>query len=210
MHRSAILKLQRQFMSQNQMMNRATNTKPPCDVFINHRGIDTKRTVGTLLYDQLYRLNLTPFLDNKNMKPGDKLFENINRAIRQCKVGVAVLSPRYCESYFCLHELALIMETKKKVIPIFCDIKPSHLRINIDKAQCSPEDIRRFNWALEETKYTVGLTFDSLKGNWSEVVTSATDIVIKSLIEIENEKYMLRRKIQIPPVHCIKHGNMLP
>ncbi|OAY28660.1 TIR-only protein [Manihot esculenta] len=198
MHRSSVVKFQRQFLtraSQTQMtMNRVIK---PCDVFINHRGIDTKRTVATLLYDHLSRLALRPFLDNKNMKPGDKLFENINTAIRQCKIGVAVLSPRYCDSYFCLHELALIMESKKKVIPIFCDIKPSQLRI-VDKGLCSAKEMQRFNWALEETKYTVGLTFDSLKGNWSEVVTNASDIVIRSLIEMENEKQMSRRKIPMP------------
>lgn len=144
----------------NLLRNRAIK---PCDVFINHRGIDTKRTVATLLYDHLSRLNLRPFLDNKNMKPGDKLFDNINNGIRNCKVGVAVFSPTYCESYFCLHELALMMETKKKVIPIFCDIKPSQLRV-IDVGKCSANEFKRFSWALEEAKFTVGLTFDSLNG----------------------------------------------
>lgn len=51
----------------------------------------------------------------RNLKPGEKLFDEIHGAIWQCKVGVAVFSPRYCESYFCLHELAMIMESKKKV-----------------------------------------------------------------------------------------------
>ncbi|KAJ8764712.1 hypothetical protein K2173_007802 [Erythroxylum novogranatense] len=190
---------QRQFLRQYHQIQMADRVRKPCDVFINHRGIDTKRTIATLLYDNLSRLNLRPFLDNKNMKPGDKLFDNINDAIRKCKVGIAVFSPRYCESYFCLHELALIMESRKKVIPIFCDIKPSQLRV-VDNGKCPAEDIRRFSCALEEAKYIVGLTFDSLKGNWSEVATSASDIVIESLIEIENEKRLLklnRRKIPI-------------
>lgn len=154
------MNLQRQVFRQNRLRNQAIK---PCDVFINHRGIDTKRKVVTLLYDHLSRRNLRPFLDNKNMKPGDKLFDNINRAIRDCKVGVAVFSPTYCQSYFCLHELALMMETKKKVIPIFCDIKPSQLLV-IDDGKCSANELRRFSWALEEAKFTVGLTFDSLKG----------------------------------------------
>lgn len=154
------MNLQRQVFRQNRLRNQAIK---PCDVFINHRGIDTKRKVVTLLYDHLSRRNLRPFLDNKNMKPGDKLFDNINRAIRDCKVGVAVFSPTYCQSYFCLHELALMMETKKKVIPIFCDIKPSQLLV-IDDGKCSANELKRFSWALEEAKFTVGLTFDSLKG----------------------------------------------
>ncbi|KAB5534669.1 hypothetical protein DKX38_017755 [Salix brachista] len=137
--------------------NRATK---PCDVFINHRGIDTKRTVATLLYDHFYRLNLHPFLDSKNMKPGDKLSDD----------GVEEEGNSYLR-----------------------DVKPSQLRV-VDSGKCAMEDIRRFNWALEEAKYTVGLTFDSLKGNWSDVVTSASDNIIQTLIEMEGEKQMQRPK----------------
>lgn len=138
-------------------------TRRPCDVFINHRGTDTKRTIAGLLHDHLSRLRLNPFLDSKNMKPGDRLFDKIDTAIKHCKLGVAVFSPRYCESYFCLHELALIMESRKKVIPIFYDVKPSQLQVP-DNGTCSRKELQRFSRALEEAKYTVGLTFDSING----------------------------------------------
>ncbi|XP_052206826.1 TIR-only protein-like [Diospyros lotus] len=160
---------------------------PPYDVVINHRAIDTQQTVASLLYDHLRRLNLRPFLYSKNMKPGDKLPEKIDRAILGCKIGVAVFSPRYCESHFCLRELAMIMESRKKVIPIFCDVKPSKLRV-IDNGSVSPEEMGRFRSALEEAKYTVGFNLDSIKGNWSDVVTNAADIVIDSLMEVEEEE----------------------
>ncbi|XP_031257762.1 TMV resistance protein N [Pistacia vera] len=166
--------------------NQIQPIRRPCDVFINHRGTDTKRTISGLLYDHLLRLRLNPFLDSKNMKPGDRLFDKIDTAIRHSKVGVAVFSPRYCESYFCLHELALIMESRKKVIPIFYDVKPSQLQVR-DDGTCSNKELQRFRWALEEAKYTVGLTFDSLKGDWSEFLTTATDAVIKNLIEEAEE-----------------------
>ncbi|KAJ7981702.1 TMV resistance protein like [Quillaja saponaria] len=188
MYRSEAMIFERRFFSQqrrNQIANRLSNN--PCDVFINHRSIDTKRTVATLVYDYLSKFNLHPFLDNKTMKPGDKLFDKINRAILDCKIGVAVFSPSYCQSYFCLHELALMMETNKKVIPIFCDVKPSQLRV-VNKEKYTEEELKRFNLALEEARYTVGLTFNSSKGNLSDIVTSASDIVISSLIELENEK----------------------
>ncbi|CAH1415795.1 unnamed protein product [Lactuca virosa] len=137
--------------------------QPPCDVFINHRGIDTKKNVAGLLYNHLVRLRLRPFLDSKNMKPGDKLFDKIDAAITGCKVGVVVFSPRYCQSYFCLHELARIVEAKKKLIPVFCDVKPSELIVR-DDGSCSKHQLNRFKTALEEAKYTVGLTFDSSNG----------------------------------------------
>ncbi|CAI9088553.1 OLC1v1022904C1 [Oldenlandia corymbosa var. corymbosa] len=161
----------------------------PCEVFINHRGIDTKRTIASLLYDHLVRLGARPFLDNKNMKPGDKLFDKIDDAIKGCKVGVLVFSPRYCESHFCLHELALIIEAKKKVIPIFCDVKPSELVVGPEMNEYVPPDqIERFKSALEEAKFTVGLAFDSTKGNWAEVLTKAGDRVIESLEEVGNHE----------------------
>ncbi|CAL5335921.1 unnamed protein product [Camellia sinensis] len=191
MHRSPAMNLiHRQILShqtQTAVISNKLRLTRPCDVFINHRSIDTKRTVASLLYDQLRWLKLRPFLDKKSMKPGDKLFDKIDIAIKECKIGIAIFSPSYCQSYFCLHELALMMELKKKVIPIFCDIKPSQLTI-VDNGNVPEKEVHRFNSALEEAKYTVGLAFDSHKGNWSDVVTSAAEIVIDSLIELQEEK----------------------
>jgi len=135
----------------------------PCDVFINHRGIDTKRTIAGLLFQHLSRLGLKPFLDSKSLRPGDGLFEKIDPAIQNCQVGLAVFSQRYCESYFCLHELALMRESKKKVVPVFCDVKPSELQIK-DNRLCSTKELERFHRALEEAKNIVGLTFDTING----------------------------------------------
>ncbi|PON71021.1 TIR domain containing protein [Parasponia andersonii] len=162
---------------------------PPCDVFINHRGIDTKKTISGLLFYHLSMLRMRPFLDSKNMKPGDNLYEKINTAIRGCKLGVAVFSPRYCESPFCLHELALLMESKKRVIPIFCDVKPSELRVmNSPNASYSQSELERYEKALQEAKYTVGLTFDCIKGDWSEFLQTASDAIFENLIELEGDQ----------------------
>lgn len=156
-----VLQYQYQYQYQDQNLFKPVTSK--CDAFINHRGVDTKRTIAGLLYDHLTRLHVHPFLDSKNLKPGDKLFQKIDSSIRNCKVGIALFSPRYSESYWCLHELSLLLEMNKKVIPIFWDVKPSELRVK-DNGSCSAYDLQRFNWALEETKYTVGFTFDSIKG----------------------------------------------
>ncbi|KAL5151237.1 TMV resistance protein N [Glycine soja] len=167
--------------------------RPACDVFINHRGIDTKRNVSGLLYDNLTRMGVRSFLDSMNMKPGDRLFDHIDRAILGCKVGVAVFSPRYCDSYFCLHELALLMESNKRVVPIFYDVKPSQLVVK-DNGTRSPKELQRFSLALEEAKNTVGLTFDSLNGDWSEWLRNASDAVIMNLLEVEEERKHARKQ----------------
>ncbi|XP_047943163.1 TIR-only protein-like [Salvia hispanica] len=166
---------------------------PPCDVFINHRGVDTKRNVAGLLYHHLRSIGLRPFLDSKNMKPGDRLFDHIDAAIRECKLGIAVFSPMYCDSYFCLHELSLMTQLGKRIIPVFCDVKPSELRVK-DDGSLPPEEIMRFRAALEEAKNTVGLTFDTLRGDWPEFFAQATDVVIENLIELEEEEEIKRQK----------------
>ncbi|KAF7803506.1 TMV resistance protein N [Senna tora] len=141
--------------------------RPACDVFINHRGIDTKRTVVRLLYHHLMKQGARPFLDAINMKPGDKLFDNIDKAILGCKVGVAVFSPRYCDSYFCLHELSLMVESRKRIVPIFYDVKPSQLQVKDNNGWCSELELRR---------------------DWSELVRKASDAVMRNLVEAEEER----------------------
>ncbi|XP_059436842.1 probable 2' cyclic ADP-D-ribose synthase BdTIR [Corylus avellana] len=160
--------------------------REPCDVFINHRGSDTKKNIAGLLYDHLSRLGIKPFMDSRNMKPGDKLSDEIDAAIRNCKVAVALLSRNYCESRHCLRELALLMESNKKVLPIFWDVSPSELWVNNNGCQFSDEELRRFERALEQVKDTVGLTFDSSKGDWSEFLEVASKEV-KNLLEVDQD-----------------------
>ncbi|XP_057764553.1 probable 2' cyclic ADP-D-ribose synthase BdTIR [Salvia miltiorrhiza] len=167
--------------------------RPPCDVFINHRGVDTKKNVAGLLYHHLRGLGIVPFLDSKSMKAGDRLFDKIDVAIGECKVGIAVFSPMYCDSYFCLHELSLMTQLHKRIVPVFCDVKPSELRVKDDGSR-PPEDLRSFRAALQEAKYTVGLTFDTLRGDWPEFLANATDVVIKNLIEVEEEEEELKKR----------------
>ncbi|KAF7842759.1 TMV resistance protein N [Senna tora] len=137
----------------------STTTTSTCawDVFINHCGVDTKRNIVGLLHDNLVAKHGIPtFLDRSSMKAGDKMIPKIEEAIDGCKVGVVVLSPRYCHSYFCLHELALLVEAKKRIVPIFFDVKSSQLRVmeNIAKYY-SPQHLQRFTSALNEARYTV-------------------------------------------------------
>lgn len=139
----------------------------PCEVFINHRGADTKRNIAGLLYDQLAQLKIAPFLDSRSMGPGDKLYDSIESAINECKVAIVILSPRYGESFFCLHELALLVESGKKMIPIFYDVKPSEIKVVVaedEERDISPEKMASFARALQEVRHTVGITFDSQNG----------------------------------------------
>ncbi|XP_028775515.1 TMV resistance protein N-like [Neltuma alba] len=134
-----------------------------CDVFLSHRKIDTARTIVGLLYENLRLVRVRAFLDTENMKPGNRLVDHIDKAIGECKVGVTVFSPAYCDSFFCLHELALLMESKKRVIPVFYNIEPSQLQIKPSR-RFTLEEHRKFSSALEEAKSIRGISFDPLNG----------------------------------------------
>ncbi|TVU01204.1 hypothetical protein EJB05_53350, partial [Eragrostis curvula] len=171
------------------------------DVFINHRGVDTKRTVARLLYDRLEQLSgggIRSFLDNMSMRPGDRLEERIDEAIRECGVAVAIFSKSYCDSDFCLHELAMLVEARKTIIPIFYDIKPSDLILPqavVDSKDHLPRDIERFRFALRQAKYTVGLCYDSATGDLAELVSTAANAVVERIEEMEKKSVQRRQTI---------------
>jgi len=140
------------------------------DVFINHRGVDTKHNVARLLYDRLEHLSggrVRSFLDNMSMRPGDRLGESIDEGIRQCKVAVAIFSRSYFDSEFCLYELASIVEARKLLIPIFYGIKPSELTLPpaMEESKHHAKDIKRFRLTLQEAKDTVGLIYIRLSSD---------------------------------------------
>ncbi|KAF7000440.1 hypothetical protein CFC21_016351 [Triticum aestivum] len=162
--------------------------EPQYDVFINHRGVDTKRTVARLLYDRLAQSGIRGFLDNMSMRPGDRLRETISAGISECSVAVAIFSPSYFDSEYCLWELATLVESRKTIIPIFYNIKPSDLVLPEALAASDdylPQDVERYKYALREAKNTVGLTYDSATGDIAELVSAAADAVLYHMEKME-------------------------
>ncbi|GLJ57081.1 hypothetical protein SUGI_1293520 [Cryptomeria japonica] len=98
------------------------------DVFINHRGTDVKQTLATQLYNSLDQLGIWAFLDSEEKDLGSSFPSMIETAIRSAKVHVAIFSPRYAESAWCLAELVLMLQSTAKIIPVFYGVKPSDLR----------------------------------------------------------------------------------
>ena len=101
------------------------------DVFINHRGPDVKKTFATDLYHALTKHGLRVFLDIEELLEGDKLNSQIESAIRTTAVQIAIFSPRYALSSWCLNELLYIfdmLERGSTILPVFYNVKPSDLR----------------------------------------------------------------------------------
>lgn len=103
------------------------------DVFINHRGSDVKKTLASYLYHCLVAHGLRVFLDIEEMQEGDSLTSQIEGAIRTAFIHIAIFSPRYAESSWCLNELVLMLESRSTIIPIFHTVKPSDLTLENGK-----------------------------------------------------------------------------
>jgi len=98
------------------------------DVFINHRGSDVKNTLASHIYYRLKEQGLRVFLDKHELQKGVKVKPQIEEAIQTAPLHIAVLSPRYAESSWCLNELVLMLESRKRILPVFYGVKPSDLR----------------------------------------------------------------------------------
>jgi hypothetical protein len=118
------------------------------EVFINHRGPDVKNTFASHLYRRLLQRGLRVFLDKPELEEGLNFTLQIQRAIRTASVHVAIFSPRYAESKWCLDELLQMFESEASIIPVFYHVKPAQLRWTQDKGGVYSEDLRK----LEEKK----------------------------------------------------------
>jgi hypothetical protein len=98
------------------------------EVFINHRGVDTKETFARSLYLRLLQHGLRPFLDKHEMQPGYGISSQIKNAIRNASVHVAIFSARYADSSWCLDELLLMLNSKALIIPLFYGVTPGQVR----------------------------------------------------------------------------------
>ncbi|GLJ11596.1 hypothetical protein SUGI_0172300 [Cryptomeria japonica] len=98
------------------------------DVFINHRGPDTKQNLAASIYGALKPLGIEVFLDELELQLGDCIPSELQYAINTSFLHIAILSPRYAESPWCLEELRLMLRTGKTIIPVFYGVDPGHLR----------------------------------------------------------------------------------
>eukprot|EP00253_Pinus_taeda_P025787 PITA_25787 len=115
----------------------SSGNKAPYQVFINHRGPDTKLSIAAHLHNRLHDLGLQVFLDKEEMEKGDFFTSQIAAAIRDASVHITIFSPRYAESEWCLNELLLMLESmqssRSTIIPIFCGVSPADLRWTLGK-----------------------------------------------------------------------------
>ncbi|GLJ33992.1 hypothetical protein SUGI_0683690 [Cryptomeria japonica] len=100
----------------------------PWQIFINHRGSDTKYTFANKIQEKLDGMGFRAFLDVEALQPGDLIPAEIQAAMTSASLHIAILSPDYAESPWCLAELAFMLQTPAKIIPVFYHVESSDVR----------------------------------------------------------------------------------
>ncbi|GLJ23046.1 hypothetical protein SUGI_0434910 [Cryptomeria japonica] len=167
----------------------SSSSKPrkrvPCDIFINHRGPDTKHTLATSIYHTLKPMGLEVFLDDLELELGDFIPSEIQDAMTNSFLHIAIISPKYAESPWCLAELSFALKSGKKIIPVFYKVDPSDIRwiakgkgVYSDAFSMHEESGRYSSAKLEDWKLAL------------QNVTYVTGYIVKENDDEEKEKLL--------------------
>ncbi|XP_057827337.2 disease resistance protein Roq1-like [Cryptomeria japonica] len=195
------------------------------DVFINHRGPDVKTTLAWQLYNSLKNAGISAYLDSEETELGDYFPSAIKNAIFSARVHIAILSPRYAESAWCLAELALMFQTKARIIPLFYHVQPSDFRyikygvadafsIHEEKSRYPNYDIQEWKECLKNVAgikgYELNGQNDYLNKLCCDVVTTVVKEKKKRKIPLQVAKYEvgLDELVKDFQSHCQSNGEM--
>eukprot|EP00253_Pinus_taeda_P031903 PITA_31903 len=133
----------------------ASTSCPRYDVFINHRGPDVKNTFVSHLDKRLREHGLWLFLDRPELQAGHNIKSQIEAAILVASVHIAIFSPTYAQSTWCLDELVLMLKSGAPIVPIFFNVEPSEVRWN-DKKGAYAEALKELEQKTSSDPQTNG------------------------------------------------------
>lgn len=168
-------------------------------VFLNHRGPDSKNNLASLIHGELTnRYGLSVFLDKKEIRTGDQNINAIEAAIQRASVHITIFSESYAQSKWCLDELCMILKSvhnsNKKIIPVFWDVEPSHLRhiengaynAAFEKHQSEGRvptaQIEEWKKALKNASFLSGKLVKSKESDLWETMDEIVNIVIEEVL----------------------------
>ncbi|KAG5549705.1 hypothetical protein RHGRI_014865 [Rhododendron griersonianum] len=129
-------------------------------VFLSFRGEDTGKTFTDHLYTALSGAGFRTFRDDDGIERGKNVKSELDKAIKEARGSIVVLSKDYSSSGWCLDELVMVLERKRTssgaghvVLPVFYDVDPSQVRKqtgSFGEAFCRHEE--RLNAETNERK----------------------------------------------------------
>ncbi|XP_056169346.1 disease resistance protein L6-like, partial [Syzygium oleosum] len=128
-------------------------------VFLSFRGRDTRRGFANVLYHDLRDAGIHVFVDDEELRPGERISGNLLRAIDDSRLYIPIFSPKYASSHWCLRELAKIVEntsesrredgSEKVILPIFYNVEPDDVKL---RTQLYNNDILNLEQMMEDQK----------------------------------------------------------
>ncbi|XP_073268709.1 disease resistance protein RPV1-like, partial [Populus alba] len=169
---------------------------PNCkyQVFLSFRGEDTRKNFTDHLYTALVQAGIHTFRDDNEIRRGENIDFELQKAIQQSKISIIVFSKDYASSRWCLDELVMIMERKRNadciVLPVFYDVDPSQVGRQtgsfsaafVEHEKSFNEEMERVNgWriALKEVADLAGMVLGD--GYEAPFVQSIVEKVLKNL-----------------------------
>ncbi|GLJ39020.1 hypothetical protein SUGI_0795420 [Cryptomeria japonica] len=195
------------------------------DVFINHRGPDVKTTLARQLYDSLQQAGIQGYLDDPETELGDYFPSAIKNAISSATVHIAILSPRYAESAWCLAELVLMFQTRARIIPLFYHVQPSDFRYikngvadafskHEEKGRYPRHDIQQWKECLQNVSGIKGYELNGQNDDPNKLCDDVVYAVIKEKQKRKNPFQVAKYEVGLDEIvkdfhsHCQRNGQM--
>ncbi|XP_048139303.1 disease resistance protein L6-like isoform X2 [Rhodamnia argentea] len=172
-------------------------------VFLSFRGPDTRRGFTNSLYHALVDVGIRVFMDDEELRPGERISGNLLQAIDDSKLYIPIFSKHYASSHWCLRELAKMVENTSKskeegnekvILPIFYDVKPADVKLRTslyhdtilnleqkmeDQKKFSSEDIETWRQALSEVDGTKGWELNKYPGEGDLIEAVVNEVVVR-------------------------------
>lgn len=172
------------------------------EIFINHRGADVKKTLAGHVYHRLASCGYEVFLDKPEIEPGDNIRSQIKGAIATARAHIAIFSPRYAESKWCLDELVRMLDSGVRILPVFYNMKPADLRRTSDKDGIYDRFLRNAGWARNNGGYAEALRNHERKNvdperiaEWRRALSKVSYIAGLELKDFNSDEAVLTESI---------------
>ncbi|XP_039170350.1 disease resistance protein RPV1-like [Eucalyptus grandis] len=172
-------------------------------VFLSFRGLDTRRGFTNSLYHALVDAGIRVFIDDEELRAGERISDKLLQAIDLCKLYIPIFSKNYASSPWCLRELAKMVENtskskedrKKVILPIFYDVKPDDVKLKTtlyrnailnlkqkiedQKKKFRSKDVETWQQALKEVDGTRGWELEKYLGHGDLIKSVVKEVVIR-------------------------------
>ncbi|KAF8019149.1 hypothetical protein BT93_H3895 [Corymbia citriodora subsp. variegata] len=173
-------------------------------VFLSFRGPDTRRGIANSLYHALVDAGIRVFMDDEELRPGERISGNLLLAIDDSKLYIPIFSPNYAWSHWCLRELAKMVENiskskeegnEKVILPIFYNVRPDDVKLktplycdailNLEQKmenqekKFSSEDVEMWRQALNEVDDTKGWVLKKYSGDGDLIEAVVNEVVVR-------------------------------